>query len=437
MRAFQKEDFIPPENELKSRVDFYYTRQTKLEPPAQFWKREGKEWYDVVQEFIGKRKGVERAAGEIVSPSEPPEAKLRRLYARVQQVRNLSYERSKTKKEEEREKLKDNESVEDVWKHGYGYRNQLNRLFVGLARAAGFEAWSVRVSQRDAYFFREDLQDGRQLDGEVALVRLEGKDLYFDPGTQFCPFGLLSWENTGVRGIRLEKDGGVFVTTPNPSPADAATERKATLEFSDDGTLVGMLTVIFRGHEAMSRRREASESDDAGRRKQLEDEINEWLPAGARVELTKAPDWTGSEPELRAEFSLRVSSWGTAAGRRWLLPVSLFGAGRQTHFRSANRIHPLYFEYPVQVMDEISVRLPLSFQVSNTPTPQRRSGAFGQYEIACETQGNTLKIQRRMATNGVLIPVEYYSGLRTFFESVRSSDEEQVVLQPAQVGQRN
>ncbi len=434
--AFQEEEYMPPEDELKSRVDFFYTRNTS-ETPDQFWKREGKEWYEFVQDFIGTRRGIAQAAAALVAPTDPPETKLRKLYARVQQIRNLSYERFKTAAEERREKLKDNAHVEDVLKHGYGYRNEINRLFVALARAAGFDASVVRVSQRDDYFFAPMLLEARQLNGEVALVRFDSKELYLDPGTLYCPFRLLSWENTGVKGIRLDKDGGTFVTTPNPVSTDAVTERRATLQLGDDGILQGKVTVTFTGQEALRRRREGFRTDDSGRRKSLEEEVKEWLPTGATVELLQATGWQGSEEPLRAELTVSVPNWGSATGRRLLLPVTVFQTSKTHQMESTQRVHPVYFDYPYQNADEITLQLPANYQVGGVPAPQKRATPFGKYDLSCEAQGNTLRLQRRMALEGILIPAQYYRGLRGFLDSVRTGDEEQMVLQSKETAQHD
>ena len=43
------------------------------------------------------------------------------------------------------------------------------------------------------------MQTGK-LDANVVLVKSNGKDLYFDPGAEFTPFGLLTWSRNGSRG---------------------------------------------------------------------------------------------------------------------------------------------------------------------------------------------------------------------------------------------
>jgi len=138
--AFQTEDYMPPPNELKSRVDFIYEEGLPEKEQDSFWKRVGKERNGQLESFVGKRKAMEQAVEQIVSPADSQDVKLRKIYDRVQQIRNKTYELRKTEQEEKRAKEKPAENVEELWKRGYGNGVQLTWLFLGLVRAAGFEA---------------------------------------------------------------------------------------------------------------------------------------------------------------------------------------------------------------------------------------------------------------------------------------------------------
>ena len=90
--AFQTEEFMPPANELKSRVDFIYEEGFSEKDQASFWKHFGKQRNGQLEGFIGKRKAMEQAVAQIVSPNDSQDVKLRKIYDRVQQIRNKSYE---------------------------------------------------------------------------------------------------------------------------------------------------------------------------------------------------------------------------------------------------------------------------------------------------------------------------------------------------------
>ena len=91
---------MPPENELKSRVDFIYSEDSFEQDPTKYWKKVGKKLNDWLEGFVNKRKPMEQAVSQIVAPGDSQEVKLQKIYARVQQMRNTSYELQKTEQEE-------------------------------------------------------------------------------------------------------------------------------------------------------------------------------------------------------------------------------------------------------------------------------------------------------------------------------------------------
>jgi len=428
--AFHTEDYMPPENELKSRVDFIYSLDPFEKDPDIYWKKLGKKRSDQLESFIGKRKAMQQAVAGIVSAGDSQEVKLQKIYARVQQLRNTSYEAEKTEEEQKRSKEKDPGNVETVWKKQYGSGGELTWLFLALARAAGFEAYGMWVPDRQNYFFSPQTMDGRRLDANVVVVKLNGKDLFCDPGAAYMPFCMLPWLETGVGGMKLEKDGISWLQTTLPQSAESAVQRKAELKLSDTGDLEGKLTVTFTGLEASHRRVEKRMADDAERKKFLEDEIKESIPAASEVELTNQPDWKSSTPPLVAEYTIKVPGWVSGAGRRAMLPVGLFGAPEKHLFDHANREHPIYFQYPFQRIDDISIDLPLGWQISTLPVPQKDDGHIVVYTMHAENNKGTLHLSRTLNVDILLLEQKYYSALRNFFQVVRTGDEQQVILQP-------
>lgn len=428
--AFQTEDYMPPENELKARVDFIYSDESFVKDPNQFWKNHGKKLNGSVESFVGKKKAMEGAISQIVAPGDTPEVKLQKIYARVQTLRNTSYEVQKTEQEQKREKEKDPTNVEDVWKRGYGNGEQLTWLFLGLVRAAGFEAYGVLASDRRNYFFNPTMMDASKLNTNLVAVKLNGKDIFCDPGAAFTPFGMLIWPETGVAGLRLDKDGGTWIQTPLPESSASQISRVANLTLSENGDLEGKLTVSFTGLEAMSRRRDERNEDEADRKKSLEDEAKTYIPAATELELTNKPDWSSSSPALVAEFKLKIPGWVSGAGHRALLPVGIFSASEKNVFEHEGRVHPIYFEFPSQRMDDITIALPLGWEVSSVPHPMDQDKKVVRYVLKAENEKGNVHLTRQLNLDLMLLDQKYYLALRNFFQLVRTGDEEQVVLQP-------
>jgi Domain of Unknown Function with PDB structure (DUF3857) len=434
--AFQTEDYMPPQNELKSRVDFVYSENSETQADK-FWKNEAKKENGQVESFIGKRKAMEQAVAQIVSPGDTPEVKLQKIYARVQQLRNTGYEVETTEQEKKREKEKAIKNVEDVWKSGAGSGREITWLYLALVRAAGLEAYPVLVSRRNEYFFTPQMLDPHRLDDNVVLVKLNGKDTFYDPGTAFTPFGILPWPETAVQGLRLDKDGGAWVTTSVPDSTVSNITRKADLRMTDQGGLEGKVTVTFSGLEALSMRLELRNEDETTRTKYIEDVVREFIPVGIDVDLKNKPDWSSSAPTLVGEFEIKVQGWASAAGHRALIPVGLFGAPEKHVFEHAARVHPIYFDFPTARLDDVTIELPLDWKVSSVPAGHKDEGRVCSYNTTAENKNGTLHLTRNLNINALVLDTKYYGALRKFFQTVKTTDEQQIVVQPGGISASN
>jgi len=430
LSAFEIEDYMPPELELQSRVAFLYSREYAADADT-YWKKTGKEMSDKCEDFLGKHKAVDQALAGIVSPGDPPEVKLQKLYAKVQSFRNITEEQTKTLEEVKRENLKVSESVDDVWKRGYGSGWQLDWLFLALARAAGMEAHPVRISLRDRTFFSPETVNSYLLSHDVVLVRVNGKDLYFDPGSPFTPYGLLPWPETDVKGLLLDKNGSSWITTPLPASEESRVLRTAMFKLDDEGALAGKLTVTYTGLQALMHRRKEDHEDEAARKKYLEEEVKGFVPAGIDLQLTNQPDWSSPSRELIAEFTLKVPGWASGAGSRALLPVGLFGGEEQHLFEHEKRAHPVYLEFPFQTVDDITIQLPLGWKINSLPAIQSSDIRFSSFEFIADTRNGAIHLSRTVNWKGILLPLGYYGVLHSFIQRVKAADEQQVILQPA------
>ena len=434
--AFQTEDYMPPLNELKARVDFVYSQDAENQADK-FWKKEAKKQNERVESFIGKRKAMEQAVAQIVSPSDTAELKLQKIYARVQKLRNTGFEAETTAQEKKREKEKAIKNVEDVWKSGSGSGAEITWLYLALVRAAGLEAYPVMVSRRNEYFFMPQIMDPHRLDDNIVLVKLNGKDTFYDPGTAYTPFGMLPWPETGVKGLRLDQDGGAWVATDVPNSSVSNIARRADLKMTDHGSLEGKVTVTFSGLEALSMRLELRNQDETARTKYMEDLVREFIPVIIDVDLKNKPDWSSSSPTLVGEFEIKVQGWASAAGHRALIPVGLFGAPEKHVFEHNYRVHPIYFDFPTARLDDVSIELPLDWKVNSVPAAHKDEGKVCSYNTTAENNKGTLHLTRNLDINAVLLDTKYYGALQKFFQTVKSGDEQQIVVQPGGISASN
>lgn len=428
--AFVTEEYMPPATDLMSRVDFIYSNESHPETdPAAFWKNFAISAFQTNRRFIDERSAMERALSQIVAPGDSPEEKLRKIYARVQRVRNLSYLPRQTQQERERQEAAPR-NVAEIWERDAGYEPGINWLFLALARAAGLTADPVLVATRNEYRFEPRFVNPARLNGTAVVVTVGGSTRYFSPGVPYTPYGMLPWNETDTSGLRLNEGGGSWITTPLPDASSSRIERAAELTLSGDGSLDGKLTVSYIGIEAARRRLGERNEDEAGRRQFLEKQIEAMVPAGVDAKLTNTPDWTNDETPLVAQFALRIPGWAIGAGRRELVPIGVFGAGQRHIFEHTSRVHPVYFEYPRQYHDTVTIALPAGWHVDSVPPGSTSDLKVLKYAIAARNESQSLQLSRDLNIELLGATAASYPAIQGFFEKVRTGDEQQAVVAP-------
>lgn len=427
--AFVTEEHMPPENELRYRVDFNYVggHYEQMDPDA-FWIFYGKVESRRIERFVDRTGAMKKVVRQIVAPEDSADTKLRKIYARVQQLRNLSYERRKSEQEMQRENISRPIDVADIWDKGYSTAGDLSWLLLALARAAGFDADPVLASGRNDYFFNKNIINPAELNDALVVIQLDGRDLFLDPGIPYAPFGQLPWYETAVKAIRLNNDGGHWIDTPLPRPADATVERRGELQLDSSGTLHGGLTITYSGMEATRLRVAERNEDEAARRKFLEDDLKAAIPVASEVTLTNSPAWERADTTLVAEFNLTIPEWAETAGQRMLLPVGVLSAEERHTFEHAVRVQPVYFEYPFQRVDDISIALPPNVRADTVPEARHIDAGQLAYQMTATPSPGLVHLRRELTVNLLLVKTAAYDSLRSFYQSVRAGDEQQIVL---------
>jgi len=427
--ALADEEYMPPESSQRMEVRLFYI-EGRIDSFDKYWEEESGNWQKGAEKFMRKAGDAAAEAKKVTAGIDDPLQKLRALYARAQEIKNLSYDKTLTRRRREELKIKDNGNVADVLKRGYGLRSDITRAFAAMARAAGFEAKVVRVSRRDDKFFNMNFGGlYGQFDAELAMVEVDGADKLFDPATPFCPVGMVHWSCAGSVCLLPSDDPPQFLNTPVYPPDTALTQRELALALDPAGTLAGTAKVVYLGQEALIRRVEHIGDDEAEIRKDFETEMAELLPAGAKVVLKKLENIANSADSVVAEFEIGLEGLATMAGDRTLLPVSPLLGARRHPFRHAQRTHPVYFPYPYREFDDIVVTLPEGMKAETVPGVRKKDQeAFGFFLVCAPEAGGKLHVQRDLVVKKSFFAADQYKAVKSFFDEVTAGDEELVVL---------
>jgi hypothetical protein len=433
--AFEEEEFAPPADVMKMRVNFYYGTD-KMGKPQEFWKNEGKFWSKEVDKFAGHSAAVASAVSKTVTPTDTPDQKARKIYAYVQKIKNLTFtDREGALEEFLSRESREKRTVDNVLEKNEGYRDEIARAFWAMARAANLQAYMMHVADRDEYFFRQNIPNPSQLTSEIVIVVVDGKEIFVDPGTPLCPFGHLAWQHTSTHGIRQTADGSTtLVPTPEANYKEAISKRVGNITISEDGSAKGSIGIGWTGEEALVHKLRGLKTDAAGRKKELEDNLKAMLPNGAIVQLISADGWEDVEKQLSATFKVEIPSYASSAGKRMLVPTNLFESRSRQPFAHGERKQPVYFNFPYYLIDETTITFPGSFQMENLPEVQPVRTDYSIYTLTHSAKGNTVTISRTYAMAGIAFHQEEYANLRKFFGAVNTGDNQPLVLTSAKSG---
>jgi hypothetical protein len=433
--AIPDEDWMPPLNTLKWRVEFYYTNSKS--GPA-FWQDAGKRWAKSVEEFTNPNGGLRNAAASLLAPADTDEQKAEKIYAAVMKFENTDFTRKKSEAERKKEKIKEIHKAEDVWKQQTGSADDIALLYVALARAAGLKAYPVQVVDRDRAIFDDRYLSMRQFDDYLALVNLGGKDVYLDPGEKYCPFGRLHWKHTYASGFKLTDQGTVPVTTPANNYKAAVVSRVADLTIDTDGSVKGTVRFVMTGPDALRWRQLTLENDSDEVKKRFNDSMKDEIPDGVQADFDHFLGLDDYSANLIG--IVKVSgNIGTATGKRFFLPGMFFESRAKHPFvAEEKRATPIDVHYPMLTEDEVTYHLPAGYTVESAPQAAKNNWPdHAILAVASEASGDAVKIDRTLAYNFTLLGPKDYSDLHGFYQKVATADQQPLVLTRATVAKGN
>ena len=315
-----EEEDAPPVHSLSYRVWFYYTH---YDSQQEYWTSSGKQWSKTVDKFVGPSGKVADYAKSLVAPTDTDDQKARKLYAAVMKMENTEYTREHTSQEDKAAGLRDVKTSEDVLKRERGDGDQLTLLFIAMARAVGLKAYAMGVADRNERLFLPSYMSMRQVDADIAIVNIDGKDVFFDPGVRYCEAEHLSWRHALSGGLRQTDAGTALATSPGEPYKAERVARLADLKLNEQGEAEGTVTVTYQGDPALRWRHVALTSDEANVKDEMKSSMEKMLPGGMDVKVTSVENLTDYDQPLKVKFDVR-GAVGSSTGKRLLVPADIF-----------------------------------------------------------------------------------------------------------------
>ncbi|HEY4009929.1 MAG TPA: DUF3857 and transglutaminase domain-containing protein [Acidobacteriaceae bacterium] len=420
-----EEEFMPPIANYSYRVLFYFVRANSADD---FWKVAGKDWFHDANSFSNPNSDLTTATQQIIAGATTGDEKLRKIYAAVEQLENTDYTREHERREDKANGLAKLNHSSDVLKNKRGSSTELTELFVGMARAAGIKAELMLVPNRSEGFFIPSFLSLGQFSDVIAVVNVDGKDQFLDPGSRFCPYGKLAWQHTFVQGLREKDKEVVFDKTPLPAFSDNQTVRVANLSMDSTGHISGTVDLAFIGSPAVEWRQEALTGDEDSLKHNLRSTLEEMIPKSLEITGLTISALEDYEHPLKVTYNVS-GSFGAWTGKRLLLPADLFLSGSHASFPEEKRDLAVYFHYPKQVLDALRITFPSNLTLEAAPSATKLGlPGKGLYALSVESNPTSFTTKRTFVFNDILVLPTSYTQLRSFYSELEANDQQSIIL---------
>jgi hypothetical protein len=270
-----------------------------------------------------------------------------------------------------------------------------------------------------------------QLNDDVAIVNVDGKDEFFDPGARYCPYQHLDWKHSQTSGLRQIDGGSGWLETPGETYTYSKILRVADLTMDEHGEVSGNVKMTYTGSPALHWRQRALTGDDESLKRELRTHVEHLLPAGTDVKVSSIEKLEDFEQPLVVNYQIK-GVVGSATGKRLLIPADIFEASTKPTFPNAKRDIPVYFSFALIHQDAVRIKFPPNFTIESLPASDKTSfQKFALYSLNSESTPNSLTIRRDYFLGEIYYKTEEYPELRGFYSKMENKDQETVVLTTA------
>ncbi|MES2487889.1 MAG: DUF3857 domain-containing protein [Bacteroidota bacterium] len=316
-----------------------------------------------------------------------------------------------------------NDGVKKAYNEKVGNIAEINLMLTSMLRYAGLEANPVLVSTRSN---KVALFPSRTaFNYVIAAVDIEGKRLLLDATSKSAMPNVLPIRAINWIGRLIKDDGVVEVVDLTPM---FISKEVITLQaqLTADGKITGKARDQYFDYNAFAYRESYLGVSKESYLEHMEGQYQGLEIGEYKVTNDKDP----SKPVIE-EYDFTHNAVADIIGDKIYVSPLLFFTQKENPFKQEKREYPVDFIFPHQDKYMINIILPEGYEVESLPASvsiamEENIGTF-KYGIANST-GKMIQVAVTTDINIPLIPAEYYSTLKDFYQKVVEKEGEKIVL---------
>ena len=428
MKAAVDEPLMPPDDDVRPWMVFYPAESVSR---ADFWNEVADALAATADACIKKGNTLARdTAAQITRGAAPGRAQAAALndFCRAQ-ILNIDTDPTPGPPDPKLN-TKDPRTPDDVLKTKKARTQEIQILFVALARSLGLDARPVVCSRRSDGKFSPALHMASCMPDNIVAVRLGDQWQFYDPAHREVDTGMLFWDNEGQESLIPDPDGSLWETTPVSPPEKSREKRTAHLQIDGDGALSGDMRIEMTGHGACAARLRYMTETQAAIEGKARDRLRKRLPNAEISDVTASGSADVLKPFVLA-CKVRVPNYAETSGQRMFVQPGFFTKGEDPMFTAATRAHDICFPYADTEEDEVTIKVPDGYSIEAGSAPESvKQADWGSYTVTLglKPKSHTLVYTRAFAYSKLQQSAADYDQIKKLFDFLHAQDTHVLTL---------
>jgi hypothetical protein len=439
--SLKEEIFMPPEKEVERWMFVSYFSRFSNMKPENFWQTTASgiiSSYKLKNVLKPDAKLREKAL-EITKNQTTDEGKIFTLaeFCRTS-IDNLDYSNKlsadeKNKIRLEVDAIKPVESPTYTLKKSRGFSLEINELFAALASSLGYDTRYAFTGNRNEIFFSQKYKNRNLFHFACVAVKVSGAWRYFDPAEQSVPTGMLFWLEENQSAFLVGSQSFLWDKTPLTPAEKSLIKRTGKFKLLNDNTLEGSVLYEYSGQYAIDLKNLMRDKTEAEKENLFVEEAKS-LNSSLQVTDVIIENLDDKTKNPIISFKIIAPNYASKTGSRIFLQPGFFKFGAKPLFVSAERVYPVYFDFPWSEEDSVEIEIPQDLSVENAEslTLSASSNQIGTDKIKLAVEDNRkIKYERKFVfgVNGkLLFPVSEYADLKKTFDEFQNIDTKLISL---------
>jgi hypothetical protein len=315
-----------------------------------------------------------------------------------------------------------NDGVRKAYKDKTGNVAEINLMLTAMLRFAGFDANPVLVSTRDngiALF-----PSRTAFNYVIAAVETPEGQILLDATEKYSLLNILPLRDLNWFGRLIRKDGTSIGVDLRPKTLSKEIINTSFV-INSNGVITGKIRKQLTNQEALSFRQKNIITSKDTYLEDLENKNNGIEISG----YVRENDLDLSNPILETYTFKDSKDFESINGKIYIAPL-LFLSTKVNPFKQETRAYPVDFGFPIENKYNIMIEIPEGYAVESLPVSMNIATPdnIGTYKYVIGSTGNKIQISITSDINTAIVPADYYTVLKEFFQKMIDKQNEKIVL---------